>query len=179
MKNSKFLTITLISALTLALGFSVSLFAASDTSDIESDDMRPGMMLRKMAKQDMGLRLLKNSDKLGLSDEQEAQILELSQQFRTKIEAHQELMQPLLEQGKAMRQQEGFDEDAVRAHMEQVMPLMIDGRILRGQYRADIGEVLTDEQKAKVKAAREKSRERVVKRMKIAKERGLMGGLGL
>ncbi len=173
MKNKKFITISLIAALALGLGFSASVFAAQrggDKAEMKSKQGRAAMMAKR-GKGDMGLRILAHSDKLDLTEEQEAQILELSQEHRAKIDAHRDKMKPLREEGKALREADGFDEAAVRAHMEKAMPLMIEGRILQGNYKNAISEVLTDDQKAKIKKAHEGMRQRIVKRFQNVKER--------
>lgn len=111
-------------------------------------------------KLDPGHRLLNLSARLELSDEQELQILKLSQNFRSEMDRNRESAKSAHETLKNMRENKAFDEDTFREAMAVIQPTMLEGMVLRAKYMEELGKVLTEDQKAEVEAMKAKLKQR-------------------
>jgi protein CpxP len=135
-----------------------------------------GFHMEHGPKGDMGRHLLRMSEKLDLTDQQEVQILELSQDFRSKMEAHLASAKPLRDEMKALRESESFDENAIRDAIAKAQPVMTEGILLRAKYRSDLAKVLTTEQKEQIAKFREKLEDRFENRSGKHRGPGHRGG---
>ncbi len=118
----------------------------------------PGEMREKM---DPGRHLLRIADRLDLTDEQEMQILKLSQQFRKDMDANLASTQEARKTLRQMRENQSFDEDTFRKTLNALQPSMVEGMVLHAKYKDAIGEILTDEQKAKFDEMKGQFKDRV------------------
>ena len=109
---------------------------------------------------DPGMHLIQMGGKLDLTDEQESQILKLSQKFRADIKANHEKGEAIREKMDELRDSETFDETAIRSTMQEAYPVMIDGMVLHAKYKSELGKILTDKQKEELKTLREKMKKR-------------------
>ena len=121
---------------------------------------------------DPGMHLIQMGRKLDLTDEQESQILKLSQNFRAEIKANREKGEATRAKMTELRNSETFDEDAIRSTMQEAYPVMIDGMVLRAKYKSDLSKVLTDEQREEIKDLRKKMK----KRFKYIREKRMGDG---
>ncbi len=119
-----------------------------------SDSDRGGHGPRGMA--DPGMRLIQMGSRLDLSDEQETAILALSQKYRTELNAHREKAVALRKAVRDAMQHEVFDEAAIRAALEAMHPVMTEGAVMRARYRHEISQVLTEEQRTRLEAFRDR-----------------------
>lgn len=109
---------------------------------------------------DMGLHLIRMGKHLDLTDEQETQILELSQQFRADISANRDTCRVAHDKLFELRESETFDEAAIRAAMKEAYPGMVEGMILRAKYRDELGKILTEDQKEEMENFRDRAYKR-------------------
>jgi len=123
-------------------------------------------------KMDPGRRLLKIADKLELSDDQEAQILRLSQSFRKEMDANFASTETSRETLHDMRKSKSFDEDTFRKAMQSVQPAMVEGMVIRAKYETALHDVLTQEQNAKLESMKEKFKEHMKDRKHMKEGRG-------
>ena len=122
-------------------------------------------------KMDPGRNLLRFADRLNLSDEQEVQILKLSQQFKNDMDANVQSSKGARETLKEMRENKAFDEDTFREAMAVIQPSMIEGMVIHAKYMESLGEVLTEEQQAQVEEMRSKLKERGERRHEAREDR--------
>ncbi len=123
---------------------------------------------------DPGLRLIQMGEKLGLTTEQEEQILALSQDFRAEMKTNREGAKATREKMKALRESETFDETALRAVLEEGHAHKVESMVAGAKYREAISEVLTEEQNAQIEEAKEK----IQKMRKMREKRGGQGKRG-
>lgn len=120
-----------------------------------SDSDRAGFHgARGMA--DPGMRLIQMGSRLDLSDEQETAILALSQKYRTELETNREKAVALRKAVRDAMQAEALDESALRAALDAMHPVMTEGAVMRARYRHEISQVLTEEQRTKLEALRDR-----------------------
>lgn len=105
---------------------------------------------------DPGMRLIQMGSRLDLSDEQETAILALSQKYRTELNAHREKAVALRKAVRDAMQSEALDEAALRAALDAMHPMMTEGAVMRARYRHEISQVLTEEQRTKLEAFRDR-----------------------
>ncbi|MDD4349805.1 MAG: Spy/CpxP family protein refolding chaperone [Opitutales bacterium] len=105
---------------------------------------------------DPGMRLIQMGSRLDLSDEQETAILALSQKYRTELETNREKAVALRKAVRDAMQAEALDESALRAALDAMHPVMTEGAVMRARYRHEISQVLTEEQRTKLEALRDR-----------------------
>ena len=110
---------------------------------------------------DMGMHLIQMGKKLDLTDEQETQILELSQKYRAEFRDNRELCEAAHKKMAELRDSDTFDEAAIRAAMEEAYPAMVERAILHAKYRSELDSILTDDQKAKLKDFHDRMHKRI------------------
>lgn len=109
---------------------------------------------------DMGLRLIQMGKRLDLTDEQETQILELSQKYRAEIRENQNACEANRKKMASLHNSDTFDEAALRSAMDEAYPAMVDRVVLHAKYRSELGKILTDDQKGKLKNLRDRMHKR-------------------
>jgi len=105
---------------------------------------------------DPGMRLIQMGSRLDLSDDQETAILALSQKYRIELETNREKAVVLREAVRDAMQSEVLDEAALRAALDALHPVMTEGAVMRARYRHEISQVLTEEQRTKLEAFRDR-----------------------
>jgi Spy/CpxP family protein refolding chaperone len=127
----------------------------------------PGMQMRNGPMGDPGMHLLKASEKLGLTDAQEAAILELSQDFRRDMKNHRQSAKPVREKLENLRESGMYDEQAIREALDELHPIMTEGMLIRAKYKSEISDLLTDDQKEQIEKFRESMKGKFEKRMRM------------
>lgn len=105
---------------------------------------------------DPGMRLIQMGSRLDLSNEQETAILVLSQKYRTELETNREKAVALRKAVRDAMQSEVYDEASLRAALDAVHPVMTEGAVMRARYRHEINQVLTEAQRTKLEAFRDR-----------------------
>ncbi|MCK8517147.1 Spy/CpxP family protein refolding chaperone [Methylonatrum kenyense] len=96
---------------------------------------------------------------LDLTESQQEQLKATRQSYGPELRS---LHGEIREQREALRasSRDGFNEEAARSSADRLGELMAERAFLQSRMRADVGEILTDEQKAKIAERREARAER-------------------
>jgi Spy/CpxP family protein refolding chaperone len=97
---------------------------------------------------------------LDLTEEQEAQMEEIREQYRPQIEALMEQKRTAHEERAESCDPANFDEAAVRAFAEAQAALNVELKVLRAKVHSELYSVLTEEQQEQLAEFREKKKSR-------------------
>ena len=99
-------------------------------------------------------------EKLGVNDEQRAQMDKLHQERMEAMKVHQEQMQTLMQQQRELMQQDELDKARLQANLRQQADLKAEMMAGKHQHHQKVQQVLTEEQRAKMQELKEKMYEK-------------------
>lgn len=145
-------------------------FARYQIANVLNDEQRAevGEKWQTADKKSRGQKMMRKMQRrLGLSDEQQAQVTAIMEQKREQLAAYEDQIKQHKSAELELIHADTFDRDAFNTLNETFKPVALEIALLKTKARYDMAQVLTDEQREKAARFRTKIKDKAEKRRAI------------